>query len=34
MLRLEKITKEYVKGDSKVQDLKGITLEFRKSEFV
>lgn len=34
MLRLEKITKEYVTGDSKVQALKGITLEFRKNEFV
>ena len=34
MLRLEKITKEYVTGDSKVEALKGITLEFRKSEFV
>ena len=34
MLRLEKITKEYVTGDSKAQALKGITLEFRKSEFV
>ncbi len=34
MLRLEKITKEYVTGNSKVQALKGITLEFRKSEFV
>ena len=34
MLRLEKITKEYITGDSKVEALKGITLEFRKSEFV
>ena len=34
MLRLEKITKEYITGDSKAQALKGITLEFRKSEFV
>ena len=34
MLRLEKITKEYVTENSKVQALKGITLEFRKSEFV
>ena len=34
MLRLENITKEYITGDSKVEALKGITLEFRKSEFV
>lgn len=30
MLRLENITKEYVTGDSKVEALKGITLQFRK----
>lgn len=34
MLRLEKITKEYIIGDSKVEALKGISLQFRKSEFV
>ena len=34
MLRLEKITKEYITGDSKVEALKGISLQFRKSEFV
>lgn len=34
MLKLEKITKDYVSGDSKVQALKGIDIEFRKSEFV
>ena len=34
MLGLENITKEYVTGDSKVEALKGITLQFRKNEFV
>ena len=34
MLRLENITKEYVTGDSRLEALKGITLQFRKSEFV
>ncbi len=34
MLRLEKITKDYVAGDSVVHALKGIDIEFRKSEFV
>ena len=34
MLKLENITKEYVSGDSVVQALKGINIEFRKSEFV
>ena len=34
MLRLEKITKEYITGDNKVEALKGISLQFRKSEFV
>ncbi len=34
MLRLENITKDYITGDSKVEALKGITLQFRKSEFV
>lgn len=34
MLKLSKITKTYVSGDEKVEALKGIDLEFRKSEFV
>ena len=34
MLKLKNITKEYVSGDSKVEALKGISIEFRKSEFV
>ena len=34
MLRLENIKKDYITGDSKVEALKGITLQFRKSEFV
>ncbi|MBP5242720.1 MAG: ABC transporter ATP-binding protein, partial [Clostridia bacterium] len=34
MLKLDHITKDYVVADSKVQALKGISLEFRKSEFV
>ena len=34
MLELKNITKEYVSGDSTVQALKGISIEFRKSEFV
>ena len=34
MLRLENITKDYITGNSKVEALKGITLQFRKSEFV
>ena len=34
MLKLENITKEYLTGDSKVEALKGINIEFRKSEFV
>ena len=34
MLRLENIRKEYVTGDSKVEALKGINLNFRKNEFV
>lgn len=34
MLGLKNITKEYVTGDSKVEALKGITLQFRKNEFV
>ena len=34
MLRLENIKKDYITGDSKVQALKGISLNFRKNEFV
>lgn len=34
MLKLKNITKEYVSGDTKVEALKGINIEFRKSEFV
>ncbi len=34
MLKLKKIVKEYSAGDSKVLALKGIDIEFRKSEFV
>lgn len=34
MLKLEKITKDYVSGDSTVKALKGIDIEFRKREFV
>lgn len=34
MLYLNNITKDYLSGDMKVQALKGINLEFRKSEFV
>lgn len=34
MLKLKNITKEYLSGDSKVEALKGINIEFRKSEFV
>ena len=34
MLKLEKITKDYISGDSTVKALKGIDIEFRKSEFV
>ena len=34
MLRLENIKKEYITGDSKVEALKGVSLQFRKSEFV
>ena len=34
MLKLKNITKDYTSGDSTVQALKGITIEFRKSEFV
>ncbi len=34
MLKLKNITKTYVSGDEKVEALKGISLEFRKAEFV
>lgn len=34
MLKLENITKDYISGDSRVQALKGISIEFRKNEFV
>lgn len=34
MLKLKGITKTYVSGDEKVEALKGIDIEFRKSEFV
>ena len=34
MLKLKNISKEYISGDSKVEALKGISIEFRKSEFV
>lgn len=34
MLKLDKITKVYEMGDLKVEALKGISLEFRKNEFV
>ena len=34
MLKLQNITKDYLTGNSKVEALKGIDIEFRKSEFV
>ncbi len=34
MLELKNITKDYISGVSTVQALKGISIEFRKSEFV
>ena len=34
MLKLKNITKNYESGDTTVQALKGINIEFRKSEFV
>ena len=34
MLKLKGITKTYVTGEEKVEALKGINVEFRKSEFV
>ena len=34
MLKLKNIKKDYISGDTKVEALKGINIEFRKSEFV
>ncbi len=34
MLKLNNITKEYISGSSSVHALRGVSLEFRKSEFV
>ena len=34
MLRLKNITKDYLSGDDKVPALRGVDIEFRKSEFV
>ena len=34
MLKLKNIVKEYPTGDSKVVALRGVSVEFRKSEFV
>ena len=34
MLKLKKIAKDYVSGESKVQALRGISIEFRRNEFV
>ena len=34
MLKLKGITKDYITGDSAVHALKGVSLEFRKNEFV
>ena len=34
MLKLKNIKKTYVSGDEKVEALKGISIEFRESEFV
>ncbi len=34
MLELKNIKKDYLSGDTKVEALKGISIEFRKSEFV
>ncbi len=34
MLKLSKITKDYLSGDTTVKALKGINIEFRKNEFV
>ena len=34
MLRLSEITKDYKVADSSVRALKGVSLDFRKNEFV
>ena len=34
MLQLKNITKDYLAGDTRVQALRGVSIEFRKSEFV
>ena len=34
MLQLKNITKDYLSGEMTVKALKGIDIEFRKSEFV
>ena len=34
MLKLENIKKDYKSGDTVVQALKGINIEFRENEFV
>ena len=34
MLKLTNITKRYITGDTHVDALRGVSLEFRKSEFV
>ena len=34
MLRLSKIRKTYIAGDTKVHALKGLSISFRKNEFV
>ena len=34
MLELKNITKDYISGDTKVEALKGVSIKFRKSEFV
>ena len=34
MLQLKNIVKDYPSGDSTVHALKGVSLKFRKSEFV
>ena len=34
MLQLKNITKDYISGDAAVHALKGVSIEFRESEFV
>ena len=34
MLKLENIKKDYITGDTTVHALKGVSVEFRKSEFI